>query len=422
MDPSDTEKSNDIITAKNVDLSSCDRELVQYPEAIQPHGVMLTVDDHSNLIVHASANCAQLLGAGPDAIIGKSADSVLGRTGRDLIGKLRRMALDGGPVHVARESFVGSDRGFHLFAHRSGGLIILEFETRRRSAPSLRRISIPNCAPISRGCRRRRASQNFFDLAVQPKSAASPASTGSWPTGSTRMAAGTSLPSRNATIWSRISGCIIPRATYPRRRGGCSRLSWVRHLPDVDYVPVPLVSCKDAMISGPVDMSFASLRSVSVMYSGYLKNMGVKATMVMPLMKEGKLWGLISAMHHSGPRHVPHETRMAAEFLAHTLSLLMSAKEDAEVFERVLAMGETTDRLIQALTLEPDFGKALGAPETLADVAGPGRGQRRGGGLRRPRSRLWARRPPKHEVRELAQWIGTQGGPIFATDRLCVAL
>jgi light-regulated signal transduction histidine kinase (bacteriophytochrome) len=49
-------------------------------------------------------------------------------------------------------------------------------------------------------------------------------------------------------------------------------------------------------------MSYAILRSVSVMYSDYLKNMGVKSTMVMPLMKEGALWGLISAMHHSAPR------------------------------------------------------------------------------------------------------------------------
>ena len=58
-------------------------ELVQYPEAIQPHGVMLTVDDHTklNCVCH-SANCAQLLGSGPDAIIGKSADNVLGPTGR----------------------------------------------------------------------------------------------------------------------------------------------------------------------------------------------------------------------------------------------------------------------------------------------------------------------------------------------------
>ena len=30
MDPSDTAKADEIITAKNVDLSSCDRELIQY--------------------------------------------------------------------------------------------------------------------------------------------------------------------------------------------------------------------------------------------------------------------------------------------------------------------------------------------------------------------------------------------------------
>ena len=98
-------------------------------------------------------------------------------------------------------------------------------------------------------------------------------------------------------ISRRISACIyLVGMTIRRLRGGCFRLPWVRHLPDVDYVPVPLVSAK-TYTSGPVDMSFASMRSVSVMYSDYLKNMGVKATMVMPLMKEGKLWGLISAMH-----------------------------------------------------------------------------------------------------------------------------
>ena len=61
---------------------------------------------------------------------------------------------------------------------------------------------------------------------------------------------------------------------------------------------------------------------------------GVRSTMVMPLMKDGMLWGLISAMHHSGPRHIPYEARMAAEFLAHMLSLLMAAKEDAEGAEQ----------------------------------------------------------------------------------------
>ena len=378
MHPSDTAKSNDIITAKNVDLSTCDRELVQYPEAIQPHGVMLTVDDHTNLIVHASANCAQLLGGGPDAIIGKSADNVLGPTGRDLIGKLRRMALDGGPVHVARESFVRSDRGFHLFAHRSGGLIILELESAPPSTQPSPNLYSELRADIAR-LQETKSLAAFFDLAVEKIRSF---------TGFDRVMAyrfdedgsGHVVAESKRDDLEAYLGLHYPATDIPAPARRLFSLAWVRHLPDVDYVPVPLVSAK-TYASGPVDMSFASLRSVSVMYSEYLKNMGVKATMVMPLMKEGKLWGLISAMHHAAPRHVPHETRMAAEFLAHTLSLLMSAKEDAEVFERALAMSETADRLVQALTLEPDFGKALGSRRNACRCPEPGRGQRRCGGF-----------------------------------------
>lgn len=196
-------------------------------------------------------------------------------------------------------------------------------------------------------------------------------------------------------------------------------MAWVRHLPDVDYVPVPLVSTASPAIAGPVDMSYASLRSVSVMYSDYLKNMGVKATLVMPLMKEGKLWGLISAMHHAAPRHLPHETRMAAEFLAHSISLLMSAKEDAEVFERVLSMNATTERLIQALTRDPDFSKTLGAPQRLPDVLAQVDAE--GAAVAsKSEAALIGKTPSEEEVRELARWIGEQGSLVFSTDRLPV--
>ena len=414
MNTSDTTKNNDIITAKNVDLSTCDRELVQYPDAIQPHGVMLTVDDHTNLIVHASANCAHLLGGGPDAIIGKSADNVLGPTGRELIGKLRRMALDGGPMHVAREFFVRSDRGFHLFAHRSGGLIILELESAPPSAQPLPNLYSELRADIAR-LQETKSLAAFFDLAVEKIRKF---------TGFDRVMAyrfdedgsGHVVAESKRDDLEAYLGLHYPATDIPSPARRLFSLAWVRHLPDVDYVPVPLVSAKN-YTSGPVDMSFASLRSVSVMYSDYLKNMGVKATMVMPLMKEGKLWGLISAMHHAGPRHVPHETRMAAEFLAHTLSLLMSAKEDTEVFERVLAMSETTDRIIQALTVEPDFSKALEAPETLADVLNQV-GAAGAAVVSQSKVSLAGKTPPEEAVRDLVQWIGTESGPLFATDRL----
>jgi light-regulated signal transduction histidine kinase (bacteriophytochrome) len=164
-------------------------------------------------------------------------------------------------------------------------------------------------------------------------------------------------------------------------------------------------------------MSYANLRSVSIMYSDYLKNMGVKATLVMPLMKEGKLWGLISAMHHAEPRLIPYESRMAAEFLAHSLSLLMSAKEDAEVFERVLSMNATTERLIQALTRDPDFAKTLGSPERLSDVLAQVGAEGAAVASASEVSSI-GKTPSEEEVRELARWIGEQESLVFSTDRL----
>ncbi len=407
-------KTEDIVTAKNVDLSSCDRELIQFPQAIQPHGVMLTVDDQSNLILHASANCARLLGAGPDAILGKSAASVLGRTGRDLAQTLRRMALDSGPVNVVRESFVGSDGGFNLFAHRSGGLIILELEAEAARTGPPANLYADLRADIAR-LQETKSLKEFFDLAVSKICSF---------TGFDRVMAyrfdedgsGQVVAESKRDDLETYLGLHYPATDIPAPARLFS-LSWVRHLPDVDYVPVPLVQANSPLIVGPVDMSFASLRSVSVMYTGYLKNMGVKSTMVMPLMKEGKLWGLVSAMHHEGPRHVPHETRMAAEFLAHTLSLLMSAKEDAEVFERVLAMNAATDRLVQSLTAEPDFGIALGSPETfpyvLSQVEASGAAV-----VSESQIALGGKTPSEDEVRGLVRWIGTKDGPLFATGCL----
>ena len=414
MDPSGKASDGGMITAKNVDLTTCDRELVQYPEAIQPHGVMLTVDDRTSRIMHASANCAALMGAGPDGLIGRSADAVLGPAGRDLISRLRRMALDGGPVHVARESFVRSDRGFHLFAHRSGGLIILELESAQLSDPSAPNLYSDMRADIAE-LQETKSLAAFFDLAVDKIRKF---------TGFDRVMAyrfdedgsGHVVAEARRGDLEAYLGLHYPASDIPAPARRLFSLAWVRHLPDVDYVPVPLMSAK-TYTAGPVDMSFASLRSVSVMYTDYLKNMGVKATMVMPLMKEGKLWGLISAMHHSGPRHVPHETRMAAEFFAHTLSLLMSAKEDSEVFGRVLAMSETADRLIQALTLEHDFGQALGSEPALGDVLkqvdAAGAAVVSAG-----RIALIGKTPPEDAVRDLAHWIGGQSSPLFATDRL----
>lgn len=406
--------AHDAVTAKNVDLTNCDQELVQFPGAIQPHGAMLIVDEPGYVIRQASANC--------DAIIGRTAQDLLGQRVSDvfdaaprMLEQMQRMSLENGPVHVVRESFAGSTNGVNIFAHRCGGVLILEIETIADppKEPTTHLYSdVRETIALLEGCQ---GLQNFFNLAVERIRVF---------TGYDRVLAYKFAEDGSGHVMAEaISdglepylGLHYPATDIPAPARRLFGASWLRHLPDVDYAPVGLVTDNAAGPTPAIDMSYAILRSVSVMYSGYLKNMGVHSTMVMPLMKQGQLWGLISAMHHSGPRHVPYEARMAAEFLSHMLSLLMSGKEDADGYEQRLRMTGVADQLVEALCRNSDLHVSLVAPDQpnlMSLVPSQGAAIAAHGSVS-----LVGQTPSKAEIAELVDWLSKMNQPVFCTEQL----
>jgi len=408
--------SVDLVTARNVDLSNCDKELVQFPGAVQPHGAMLVLDEPTHVIRQASANCEVIIGKPAQALLGKRLADVFSAAPR-MLDTMQRMALENGPVHVLRESFAGTTSGVNIFAHRCGGQLILEVET----------ISNPPDEPTSHlysdvretvakleACQ---GLQSFLDLAVQRIRKF---------TGYDRVMAYKFAEDGSGHVVSEAIppglepylGLHYPATDIPAPARRLFGASWLRHLPDVNYEPVPLVPEHHPETEHAVDMTYAILRSVSVMYTGYLKNMGVRSTLVMPLMKQGELWGLISAMHHSGPRHVPYEARMAAEFLAHMLSLLMGGKEDADGYEQRLRMTEVTDQLVERLCRDPDPHKSLlhgdsDAATLLTLIPAQGAAV-----SARGRITAIGVSPGDGDIRDLVGWLSHMNQPLFCTDRL----
>lgn len=414
MTRASTRQSDDLVTARNVDLSNCDKELVQYPGAIQPHGAMLILDEPSHQVRQASANCADIIGRSPQDLIGKNLADVFAAAPR-MLDTMQRMSLENGPVHVLRESFAGSTSGVNIFAHRSGGALILEIET----------ISDPPEEPTTHLYSDVRETvarletcqslQGFLDLAVQRIRKF---------TGYDRvMAYKFAEDGSGQVVAEALSpglepylGLHYPATDIPAPARRLFGASWLRHLPDVDYEPVPLVPEQHPVTGNAVDMTYAILRSVSVMYAGYLKNMGVRSTLVMPLMKQGQLWGLVSAMHHSGPRHVPYEARMASEFLAHMLSLLMGGKEDADGYQQRLRMTEVTDQLVERLCREPDLHKSLASdavPNLMTLIPAQGAAV-----MARGTVSSLGQAPSESDIRELVEWLSVMNQPVFCTDRL----
>lgn len=101
------------------------------------------------------------------------------------------------------------------------------------------------------------------------------------------------VPGLESYFGNRYPSSDIPqmaRRLYERQR--------VRVLVDVSYQPVPLEPRLSPLTGRDLDMSGCFLRSMSPIHLQYLKNMGVRATLVVSLVVGGKLWGLVACHHY----------------------------------------------------------------------------------------------------------------------------
>ena len=152
------------------------------------------------------------------------------------------------------------------------------------------------------------------------------------------------------------------------------------------------------------------------MYSGYLKNMGVQSTLVLTLLRDGKLWGLISCMHHQSPKHVAYEARTAAEFLAHLLSLAMASKEELQDRDYAGRLKDLQATMMEHMLRHVNFQEGLLRHEMnlLSYFGAIGAVVAVDGHLH-----TLGRTPDDDQLRSLCAWLGERmGQEPYATDRL----
>src|SRR4051794_14635352 len=63
---------------RQVDLSTCDREPIHIPGSIQPHGVLLVLDEPTYEVRQASENVGEMLGIPLEQVLGRTLDEFLG--------------------------------------------------------------------------------------------------------------------------------------------------------------------------------------------------------------------------------------------------------------------------------------------------------------------------------------------------------
>ncbi|MFC4555256.1 SpoIIE family protein phosphatase [Georgenia faecalis] len=347
-----------------VDLDNCAREPIHIPGSIQPRGVLLVLDD-DHTVVQASASTAAHLGIDAADALGRPLADVVGTEAAEVIAAHLRAGgdvRDRNPVLVDVQG-VPTDAVLH---HPPGAEHLLVVELEAAAGP--RPLEHTNTYQAVRGTvgalNRASSLEELYAVTAREVRAL---------TGFDRVMIyrfdadynGEVVGEDRRADLNSFFGLHYPATDIPPQARALYERNWIRLISDVEYVPSPIVVA-DPQRSAPLDLTFATLRSVSPMHIEYLQNMGVTASMSISLLKDGRLWGLIACHHYSGPWAPPYGVRAAAEFLGSVLSLRLVAQVEEDRIAAARRVGAELAGLVAASRAEDvPLAEALTGDDTL---------------------------------------------------------
>jgi two-component system, chemotaxis family, sensor kinase Cph1 len=400
-----------------IDLDNCAREPIHIPGSIQPRGVFAAVREPDFEVRQISANVGDLLGRSVDAVVGRHLSALIGV---EQAARIEHAAASFGDLRQRNPlecviDVAGTQRVFDAILHREpNNVLLVELEVAYGERP----FSFPNTYQAVRlsveELNRAATLTELYDTTARAVRDL---------TGFDRVMVyrydedynGEVVAEAKREDLNSFLGLHYPASDIPAQARALYEKSWLRLISDVSYTPVPLVPTIDPETGTPLDLTHATLRSVSPIHLEYLHNMGVHASMSISLLRQGRLWGLIACHHYAGPHLPPYGTRAAAEFLGSTLSLrLVDQVEDLQLHERLAAQA----MLAKLTAATADDGESLaaallGAPDLLDLVAADGVVVYIGGEYRTRGSV-----PSREMISDVVAWGRDMGDDITSTESL----
>ena len=322
------------IKRHGISLANCDDEPVQTPGCIQAHGMLLALRLADLVVTQVSENCERWTALPADQVLGKPLSQAVGAAAAHRIEELiRSEALDCNPFYALTAKLPGSTDDAALMdisLHTADGVLLVELEPSSRSLPAVGQ-DAHYFSMVRKTIGRLKSTSSLAEFCnVVAREARSI-------TGLDRAMvyyfhaddSGEVMADARRSDLPSWQGLRYPAGDIPKPAREIFKRIGVRPLPDARGELCEMVPLLNPDTQRPLDMTYCALRGASVMYTEYLQNMGVAATLTMPILRDGALWGLI-ACHHYSPRPLPYPLRSAAEFLAQITSLEIAQAEARE--------------------------------------------------------------------------------------------
>jgi two-component system, chemotaxis family, sensor kinase Cph1 len=386
-----------------VDLNNCDREPIHIPGLIQPHGMLLVLQEADLEIIQVSSNTFELIGSHPKELLGNPLSSLVTQSQIEAIRQCLSEDFEhANPLNICIENKTKLLQ-FDGIVHHHNNQIILELEpldtiqktdfiifyqrvkgtiTKIQKAPTL----LSMCEVVVKEVRKITGFDRVMVYQFDSE-------------GAGRVIAEDKKDGLNPYL-----GLHYPASDIPKQAKQLYTLNWLRLIPNSNYEPVELVPTLNLLDNKPTDLSLSVLRSVSPLHLEYLNNMGVGASMSISLIRDQKLWGLI-ACHHSSPRYVPYSIRTICEFVGQVMSVELATKENYEDLDYKMALKSLSRLFVESLSRSKSFLDGLVQMDSnLLDLAGA-----TGAAICALEKVICiGKTPPENELIALRDWIKTQ--------------
>lgn len=368
-------------------LDLCAREPIHIPGSIQPQGVLLVLTPLDLLITQVSINSADLLGYEPGQLLGQPLTALLPQHAADEVQRHITTAAEG-VIALLEVPITLYDvvQPFLGLVHHHAGLVLFEllaigdatphdpdvapqFETLSNDVLATTADSARKLRPLVNQITRLTTDQSL-DSAL-PDFCQSVAEQVRAITGYDRVMIyqfdddgnGEVIGEARDAAIEPFLGLCYPASDIPAQARLLYLRNRVRALGDIYAQPVPILPRLNPVTGHDPDLSYCLLRSFSPVHLEYLHNMGVRATMTVSIIEQGRLWGLI-ACHHYQPKWPSQAMRATSNMLSEIISMQITLRAHSLRTQAIVHAQTMQQKLIRRMAGRQDWFAAFVDAET----------------------------------------------------------
>lgn len=135
----------------------------------------------------------------------------------------------------------------------------------------------------------------------------------------------------------------FPATDMPPKTREMLKLNGVRFIADTSTQGVPVCVFEERITA--LDLSMSALRSSTECHLGYLRNMGVKASMAVGIIVDGELWGVFACHCYTAVVHPLCEERIMVDMAATIAASLISNHRRGGIAITCLTLSRTLGKL-----------------------------------------------------------------------------